>query len=227
MASEPPSMNRIPGHPRLLIGTIDALDNLQALEDENVTHILSLQEYDYCCWPEYARFKYKFIEVADEVNQDALDHFTEANRFIDTALARRETVLVQCEQGISRSATFLAAYFMQKDDLTPPVALEIVRGAQPFISPNAGFMLQLDVWWQLLHTSSPAEWNRIYLHWTRQEPPIDMRDRVSESDDDSIFDEMEDQEWKNKVDIRQTGRLDLGICIRSDFVSPKCVSAVS
>eukprot|EP01112_Ceratiomyxa_fruticulosa_P019038 TRINITY_DN6168_c0_g1_i1.p1 TRINITY_DN6168_c0_g1~~TRINITY_DN6168_c0_g1_i1.p1 ORF type:complete len:163 (-),score=25.56 TRINITY_DN6168_c0_g1_i1:74-562(-) len=54
-------------------------------------------------------------------------------------------VLFHCSQGISRSASFLAAYLMEKQRISLAEALYRIRKARPIISPNQGFLNQLSV----------------------------------------------------------------------------------
>ena len=52
-------------------------------------------------------------------------------------------ILVHCNKGVSRSATFVIAYLMKKNDLTVDKALEYVKSKREIVSPNEAFIGQL------------------------------------------------------------------------------------
>lgn len=55
-------------------------------------------------------------------------------------------VLVHCTQGISRSATIVAAYLMWRKRETAARILTLIKNKRPKINPNEGFLDQLLVW---------------------------------------------------------------------------------
>jgi protein-tyrosine phosphatase len=59
-------------------------------------------------------------------------------------------VLIHCQEGICRSATFVVAYLMQKRRMTLQEANETVARARPLMSINSGFQLQLQRVYRLL-----------------------------------------------------------------------------
>ena len=60
------------------------------------------------------------------------------------AAGARHKVLVHCNQGVSRSATCVCYWLMQREEgLTVERALERVRAAREVVHPNPGFMRQL------------------------------------------------------------------------------------
>lgn len=61
---------------------------------------------------------------------------------INTA-AQKHTVLINCRQGVSRSATLTIAYLMLHHEQDLLGAIELVRRARPCIRPNPNFMRQL------------------------------------------------------------------------------------
>lgn len=55
-------------------------------------------------------------------------------------------VLVHCTEGISRSATIVAAYLMWRKRETAAKILTYIKHKRPKINPNEGFLHQLQVW---------------------------------------------------------------------------------
>ena len=70
-------------------------------------------------------------------------YFSAFNDLMNGFEARRETCLVHCIQGISRSATIVAAYLMYKYNMTPSEAISYIRQKREIVNPNPGFMRQL------------------------------------------------------------------------------------
>lgn len=78
------------------------------------------------------------IDADDTSTYQICDHFVPCCEFIDTHI-NTCNVLVHCEKGISRSATIVVAYLMQREKKFLSEALEFVRNKRKEISPNGGF----------------------------------------------------------------------------------------
>lgn len=136
---------------------VDAL-NHQAIEDKKITHVLTI--FSNCPELELPSFvQHKVVAASDDPNDALLDHFQECWRFINNAvndLPSKATphdyhtgkILIHCEQGISRSATVLAAYLMKEERLHSQEAINYIRRFRPIIDPNPGFKEQLHIWGQ-------------------------------------------------------------------------------
>src|SRR5437868_10707660 len=59
--------------------------------------------------------------------------------FVDFFRDRKEGVLIHCMGGVSRSATFVIAYTMWKQQLRFPQALSHVKGCRQIVNPKQGF----------------------------------------------------------------------------------------
>jgi predicted protein tyrosine phosphatase len=88
--------------------------------------------------------RYLRVPIYDSPAEDAAEHFDEVLDFIASRL-HYGGVLVHCNRGVSRSATFVVAHLMRTQALDPAAALELVRAARPQAEPNAAFLKQLDV----------------------------------------------------------------------------------
>lgn len=80
--------------------------------------------------------------MQDTLQQDILQHFDEAIKFIDQVRSHT-SVLVHCYAGISRSASVCVAYIMYKFCCRLEKALWYVKKKRDFIYPNPNFMRQL------------------------------------------------------------------------------------
>jgi len=99
--------------------------------------------------------KYLRIDIEDSPDADLYASFSKASDFIADGLGEGAGVLVHCWAGVSRSASIILAYAMQKCALTFDDALEAVRSCRWCIRPNEGFVKQLKAWEQ--HTRNKGE----------------------------------------------------------------------
>ena len=129
--------------PRLYLGDDIIARNLDELRRRRITHILNLttnipNKFE----PE---IRYLKLTIFDFESQNISQYFDEATVFIHEALQdERNTVLVHCNAGISRSASFVCAYLMKKAGYkTFKEAFAYVRKCRPVVAPNRGFEKQL------------------------------------------------------------------------------------
>ena len=130
--------------PRLFIGDDRVAFNKPVLDKFQITHILNLTT-DV---PNQFRedITYMKIILLDVETQNIIQYFHSSFEFIEKALRENDTnrVLVHCNAGISRSASFVIAYLLQKrvfvyfDD-----AYRHLKKVRPIIEPNNGFKRQL------------------------------------------------------------------------------------
>lgn len=85
---------------------------------------------------------YLRLPVFDNRGEDLLAHFEACSDFIDSRLSFG-SVLIHCNKGVSRSASFVCAYLMRSRKLNFDEALSVVRAARPIAKPNDAFQAQL------------------------------------------------------------------------------------
>ena len=73
---------------------------------------------------------------------DVIEGIIEANKTSDVP----SSVLVHCQQGVSRSCAAVIAFIMYKESIDFDTALEKVRKCRSICKPNIGFELQLMDW---------------------------------------------------------------------------------
>lgn len=134
-------MNKI--IPRLYLGDDLAARKKEILSEYKITHVLNLtvnvpNKFE----PDISYLK---IHILDTEKQDIQKYFESAYEFIDNALKNsNNSVLVHCNAGISRSASFVIAYLIKKGIFKSyKEAYEHVKKCRPIISPNEGFVKQL------------------------------------------------------------------------------------
>ncbi|KIJ55259.1 hypothetical protein M422DRAFT_87091, partial [Sphaerobolus stellatus SS14] len=76
--------------------------------------------------------------------EDLLSHLHRANDWVEDAMrGKGNKVLVHCWQGISRSASVVAAYFIKNQHMSAEAAIAFVKSKRSVVHPNKGFIRQL------------------------------------------------------------------------------------
>jgi protein-tyrosine phosphatase len=118
--------------------------NRKVLNENNISHVLNLTTNV----PNYfeKELVYMKVNIFDFDTENIAQHFEETFAFIEKALTEnsKNSVLVHCNAGISRSSTIVIAYLLQKGICkTYKQALKLVRRQRSIVSPNKGFEKQL------------------------------------------------------------------------------------
>ncbi|KAM0720972.1 hypothetical protein Q7P37_003257 [Cladosporium fusiforme] len=178
-------MDLIPRAPMpLYIGGLYALYQSNLLQQNNITHILSIIDYDFHSIPSSSTHlssqksinHHLQIALEDDPNANLLQHFPEICTFIDSAFSpttieKNDTttpgsVFVHCAMGKSRSATGAAAYLMWKTGVGRDAALAQICEGRAVCEPNPGFLEQLEVWERMLGCEEGGEERRkVYDDW--------------------------------------------------------------
>lgn len=114
----------------------------EALQVRNIKFVLSVL-HDGVSMKEFAGVRYwRSPSICDSPDaagtlEAILD---EAHKEIDNELAKGHSVLVHCMMGVSRSATVVASYLMQKRGIKKDEALSLLRLSRRVARPNPGFI---------------------------------------------------------------------------------------
>lgn len=132
----------------LYVGSAMGESNKEMLDAYGITHILTVASQYPPTFPN--GYHYKSISIDDLPEANIIQYFTECNDFISKAINEEGgKVLVHCMAGQSRSATIVAAYMMQRDQLTMAEALVAMKEKRMQIHPNVGFIKQLELYYDL------------------------------------------------------------------------------
>lgn len=118
------------------LGSIFNLKDNTELKKAGVTHVLSCCDFGFPGMEEFKRLSFNINDINTE---NIYQHFKQGIEFID----KSKIVFVHCAAGVSRSASFLIAYFMWKEKITFDKAKEKIKKCRPCINPNEGFVTQL------------------------------------------------------------------------------------
>jgi len=91
------------------------------------------------------KIKCLIIDVNDDPKQAAILQRNLSNifKFIKNEINNNHNVVVNCQAGISRSATVVIGYIMHTQRLSYDQAYNIVKKRRPIINPNKGFVNML------------------------------------------------------------------------------------
>ena len=128
----------------IYLGDHIAASNKFILQRHGITHILQVASGMYPKFP--GKFVYKTVNIDDISSANLKQHFIACHRFIDAAISSGGTVLVHCWAGVSRSATIVITYLMQKHNASMQQCTDHVRAQRWFINPNPGFKKQMKLY---------------------------------------------------------------------------------
>jgi protein-tyrosine phosphatase len=125
-------------HDHIYLGDFRAADNLNLLQDNNVTHIIN------CAHGLPNQFQndidYLELHLHDIQSQDLTEAIEKSMEFMKNA---KSNVFVHCKQGVSRSASIVIAYLITFNKMTFDEAFEYVNSKRKVVLPNPGFEMQL------------------------------------------------------------------------------------
>jgi atypical dual specificity phosphatase len=124
--------------PSLYLGSYGAASSSGFLEANGITHVLSIGN-DAAIDDQHQRpnINYLAVHLSRQPTRLGADGaIGAAAPFIDGSLGNGGKILVHCKQGISRSATVLAAYLMKNKGLTLNQALGTIIRARPVARPG-------------------------------------------------------------------------------------------
>uniref|UniRef100_A0AAG5CUH1 Protein-tyrosine-phosphatase n=1 Tax=Anopheles atroparvus TaxID=41427 RepID=A0AAG5CUH1_ANOAO len=133
--------------PGLWLGNASAAADIGTLKAHAIQSILSIDSVPLPVHiTDHPNLRVRHIQAVDVPREDLIRHFEDTNRFIGDSLAEGRNVLVHCYFGVSRSATIVIAYLMEKYRLGYEAAFQRVKAKRRFVMPNPGFMNQLKLY---------------------------------------------------------------------------------
>ncbi|KAK5971769.1 Dual specificity protein phosphatase, partial [Trichostrongylus colubriformis] len=136
--------------PGVYLGSQDVANDLPILLSEGITHIANVATGVPNHFPK--KFVYFHLDVMDLPWTDIVKDFPAVHGFMKNCVENGGKVLVHCNAGISRAATFVISYLMVYHRMSLQCAFETVKKARPKVKPNMGFMKQLKTFEEALPT---------------------------------------------------------------------------
>ena len=83
--------------------------------------------------------EYLNLDILDEHTVNITECFETSNKFIDECINKKQSVLVHCNAGQSRSVSIIIAYLMQYKKMNLLESFKLIKDKKPNIGPNIGF----------------------------------------------------------------------------------------
>lgn len=129
--------------PKLFLSGSIHTSNKKSLDKYNIRFILNVTEEVPNAFERDPEFKYMQCSVRDDLSHDISKWFKATADFIDQGLASGVSVLVHCAAGVSRSATIMIMYLIQRKSCSLHDAYHHVLERRNIIEPNMAFYEQL------------------------------------------------------------------------------------
>lgn len=124
------------------------------------------------------KIRYLVLNVADIYTENIIQYFPQVKAFIEDSFARNGKVLVHGNAGMSRSASLVIAYIMEKYGLPYRDAFVYVQQKRFCIHPNEGFVQQLHEYEPMYraklsfeHSYTPSESGMLKRKFTEDPEP--------------------------------------------------------
>ncbi|KAJ7227709.1 protein-tyrosine phosphatase-like protein, partial [Mycena haematopus] len=130
----------------LYLGSMAAAIDHDLLRTNGIAHLVQVLEVPWMPASGDAGFACHRIDIEDTSAAVLQPHLAAACDYISASLARGDSVLVHCHQGVSRSASIVIAYLIREHSMTYDAAFDYVRQRRQCIKPNAGFVKTLREW---------------------------------------------------------------------------------
>ena len=139
----------------LYLGNVATATNESVLLRLKIKRVLTLREKGIPEDNKVSHIIYFHLPINDTQNDDILTHFQRCHYFIEEAQNIKQSVLVHCRMGVSRSATIVISYLMAKYGIHWAETLQFVRKRRKEIKPNPSFLYQLKLFDEMEFRMNP------------------------------------------------------------------------
>ncbi|KTC81393.1 hypothetical protein Lbru_1913 [Legionella brunensis] len=125
----------------LLLSGVDSVKDGGIFEHEGITHVVSIMQNA----PELPPLiKQLIIPIPDSRNENILPYLKDVFAFIEEAKQNNSKILIHCEKGMSRSASFVIAWLLYEahqwgHKVSYENTLNLLRSIRGVVAPNSGF----------------------------------------------------------------------------------------
>lgn len=142
----------------IYISSIEPININLDLSKFGITHVLSVVNGPLPV--EYLKsYRHLQVEICDDPSANLIRHLAECIAFMEEAIGPQKkhigSILVHCAQGVSRLAAVVVAFLMLHYSLLRQVALYAVTRKCPLAMPNDGFLVQLDLFYDMKCIEDP------------------------------------------------------------------------
>lgn len=135
--------------PNLYLSGNLVASNMQQLKENNINTVVNCAG-TICKNYFESEFDYITLFLADGQGEDISSLFLDILDSMNRRISHQKSVLIHCQQGVSRSATMVIMYLMWKTNQPYEKVFAMVKEKRNVVSPNTGFLCQLLLWEQRL-----------------------------------------------------------------------------
>lgn len=142
----------------LFLSSMEGIADEKKIAELNVTYIISVLQTPIKI--PHNNVRHLLISIPDSAEVNIICYFNQVFSFIEDARKNNTNVLVHCEKGMSRSASFVIAWLMyekhcQGQRVNYQNILHLVQQERVIVSPNPGFTKQLKNFEKQLNKNLP------------------------------------------------------------------------
>ncbi len=123
--------------------------DLVQLNRYNIKHVFNISPVQL---REHVGITYYHLPVLDESQQNIIQFFDKVFLKIDELVAQGQYVVINCQAGVSRSASFVIGYLIKKG-LSYDNSYQLLKLCRPIINPNRGFVEQLKQYENIINSA--------------------------------------------------------------------------
>ncbi|KAF9523155.1 protein-tyrosine phosphatase-like protein [Crepidotus variabilis] len=136
-----------PSSGSLYLGSLAAVtEGPASLREAHISHLVQVLDAPWLPLSEKDGFNCYKIPVMDDSSVDLKPHLEAVCAHIDKVLRSGKSVLVHCQQGVSRSAAIVIAYLIRNHGMSYDSAHALVKRKRACVKPNSGFVVALQEW---------------------------------------------------------------------------------
>ena len=139
----------------LFLGDFEGACNQSLLNNLDIKTVITIKDSEIPNDKRSDGVIYQSIIADDHPSVDLLSHFHETNAWITYGQSKGHGVLVHCQAGMSRSATVVIAFLMNKYNKSSTETKTLVKSKRSVVSPNFGFEAQLQIYEDMNYRLDP------------------------------------------------------------------------
>lgn len=128
----------------IFIGNIFDASNIENIKNNNINAVFNISPVDI---PKSKDIRYYNLSIDDSPVVDIYTHLPNVISYIDKEITNGSKILVNCQVGVSRSASVVISYLLYKYGqlfaYNYDIAYNILKKCRNIVRPNDGFRQQL------------------------------------------------------------------------------------
>merc|ERR1719265_367659 len=125
------------GEGTIFIGRKANAQDSDHLKENKINCVLNMaKEIPIPAFYKQEKIVFKKMECEDKSTFPLIDHWEEATAFIDDMMRKGKFILVHCQEGRSRSASTVAAYFIKYKNMSKNTAMGTICARRHLVQPN-------------------------------------------------------------------------------------------